>query len=303
MQEFILGLLAKTLKMPKDELKSLLYDEDSGELQENALETALDLDVKRIDSLTERHKTEKDDQYKRATREQKEKAEKLLKETFDLTDVDGLESMVDAIKDLKAGSGSGNNSLTDEDVKKHPIYRDLLREKSDSEKKLNEDWQTKVNEVEQGFSSKFMRSRVDEKAIDIAKSLNLVLSKDPERASRQLKTITKELDGFTFEEIDGKINVLKDGKQYVDERQHLVEFNDLVTGIATSFFDIDESDADANQGGKGSGNKNKFGENKNLKVKVPTSEEELKTAINDAKSSEEREAIAKAYYETSGENE
>lgn len=294
----LLGLLAKTLNMPEDEIKSRIYKEDSEELKDDALQVALDLDAERISRIKETHKTEKADQYARAKKEVSSDWEKKIKAQFNLeTDKIGDELIAEAVQKVSSGDGDGDGELTDDKVKAHPLFIKLQNDLDTEVKQLNEDWQKKLEETQNGFEHEKLRSYVNNEAIRYIKGKNPVLPEDQAKAQKRLSVVTKDLSEYDFEKQGDKIIVkTKEGHQLVDRHDKPVSFEQLVESIGGDYFDFND---DGGKGGKGStGNKNKFGDKKFDRVTVPKDAEELKNAMRNAETPEEREAITKAWNES-----
>jgi hypothetical protein len=168
MNELLMGLLTKTLNMSEDDLKSIILKEDSEELREDALQKLLEKDADRIAGIKSKSKEDADNQYKRGQRETAEKFEQDIKRTFGLTsELTGDELLAEA----KSTIGSGDSEdLTDDKVKAHPLYIQLLNEKKKEIDTLNQDWEKKLNEKENEFTTRVTKSTAVQKAIDMVRS-------------------------------------------------------------------------------------------------------------------------------------
>ena len=123
--EFLLAYLSKTHNKTEDEIKSLiLKSDDSGELKDDYLSAVLQLDQERVANFEEEKRTAKKEQYDRAKREVSTEWEGKIKTKFGLSDTDkiGDELLDEAVATKPDGGGKGDK-LTDDDVKKHPVYQ------------------------------------------------------------------------------------------------------------------------------------------------------------------------------------
>jgi len=291
-EKILLELLSKTHKKTTEEIKSLIYD-DQGELKDDALTVLIDNDKSRIAAIKSQYKTEdelRDEIYGKAKREILTQSEKDLKTFFSVDSDKKGEELFKEINE-KLNKSDGSKEITDDDIKKSPIYQNLLTSKQADIDKVNAEWQTKLDETTKDFNHKNVFSVVQSRAKAIAKGLNPILSKDPERANKQLSVIDTYLQGYEFEVNGDTIIAKKDGKILEDEHANAVTFKDLVTKITTGIFDIDEG-----KGGGGTGNDNDDdgdgGRKPNKKV---TSEDELRERLNAETDSGKREKILADY--------
>lgn len=297
MLEILVGLLAKTLNKPEDEIKSLILKEDSEELKDDALSILLDLDADRMTALVEKHKKEKADQYARALKEVSKDWEKKIKEQFSLeTESTGDDLIAEAVQKQSSGGGKGDGEeLTDEKVKSHPLYIRLQNEKKKEIDEINADWQKKLEEKDNEYNQRMTRSSVHQKILTRIKSKNPILPEDAKKAEKRLNAALRDFSEYDFD-IDGNDIIVKtkDGQQLMDKHNNPVSFDELVDAVADDYFDFEDG-KDGKGSGGGTGNKNDFGSGKFDRVVAPKTPEELKEAIRNAKSSEEREAITESW--------
>lgn len=291
--ELLMAFLTTTLKKSADEIKSLIYKEDTDELKDDAGALLLELDAQRVSAWDEKLKTAKQEQYDRAKREVSNDFEKRIKSTFNLeTDKKGDELIAEAVASRIEGGQDGE--LTDEKIKASNLYQQLQRDKKSEIEKLNGEWETKLQNAQSEFNQKATRQTVNQKALAVAKSLNLNISSDPIKAEKQLSVILRDLDAFSFEQNGDDFVVKKEnGEQLLDSHGNPVSFSELVEGTAKGYYDVIENNDPPP--GNGTGNENNFGGDAFKNIKVPKDGDELKNALRGAKSPEEREAISNAY--------
>lgn len=291
-----MGLLTKTLNMSEDEIKSLIYKEDTdNELKDDALQLLLDQDAERISKIKEANKSSRDDQYKRGQRETAEKWEKDIRTTFGIEDDLTGDELLAKVVEIKA-EGSGDGDLTDDKVKAHPVYIALQREKDKSIKDMEAEHKRALEEAESNFNNKVTKTSVNQRAIQYIRSKNPILPEDASKATKRLNLVTHELESYNFKQDGDDILVVdENGQLLTDAHNNPITFESLVDGIGDTYFDFQKPDDKGGKGGTGTGNKNDFGKGNFSRVKVPQSAEELEEALKNAKTPEERTAISQAF--------
>lgn len=285
-KNILLGLLSKTHKKTKEELTELIYNSE-GELKEDALSLLLDQDKTRIGTIKDLMKKDETEIYGKAQREILSKSEKQIKEIFGVKSDKKGDDLLKEIK-TKLSEKTGNGDLTDEDVKNHALYQKVLTAKTDDIAKLNTEWELKLSTIEKESNQKNLFSTVDRKALAIAKGLNPILSKNPEKANKQLSAISRELKKYEFEAKGDTFIVKQNGKIVEDEHANQRTFNDIVKGITGDYFDLDTS-----QQRSGTGNDNNgTGASHNKEIK---SMDEFREKIKLAKSPEERQQLSENF--------
>lgn len=295
MLELLVGLLTKTLNLSEDDLKAIILKEGSeDELNEDALQELLSKDADRIKAIKDANKGSRDDQYKRGLKEAAERIEESIRTTFGLeNDLTGDELIAAAKDKSKGGSGEG---MTEDEVKAHPAYIALQNEKSKEIAQMQKDHKVALEKAESDFNAKMTRTSVNQRAIALIRSKNPILPEDATRANKRLNTILPELSQYTFEQ-NGDDIIVKDenGHQLTDPHNNPVSFDQLVTGIAEDYFDFNEGGKE-DKGSKGTGNGgDSFGKKTFGKITIPQNSEELKQALENAKTSEERQEISEAF--------
>lgn len=293
----LVGLLTKTLNMSEDDLKAIILKEGSeDELNEDALQTLLTKDAERIALIKDANKGGRDDQYKRGLKDAAERVEAAIRNTFGLADdLTGDELIAKAKESSPKGSGDGQ--MTDDEIKAHPLFIALQQEKSKEIAQMQKDHKDALANVETDFNSKMTVTTVNQKALAYIKSKNPVLPTDSSKADKRLSTILPELAKYKFEQKGNDI-IVKDenGHQLTDAHNNAVNFNDLVDSIAEDYFDFESGESD---GSKGTGNGgDDFNKKPFSRVTVPQNSDDLRKALEGAKSSEERQKISEAYLES-----
>lgn len=303
MLELLVGLLTKTLNLSGEDVKAILLKEGSeDELNDDALEQLLTKDADRITAIKDAGKGGRDDQFKRGLKESAERIEGAIKTAFGIEgDLTG-EDLIAKVKETASGGSSGDGKLTDADIKAHPVFIALQKEKSKEIAQMQTDHEKALADAEGEFNSKMTRSSVNQKALAHIRSKNPKLPEDSAKADKRLNSILPELAKFKFEQNGSDITVKNDdGSLLQDGHGNAVTFAKLVDSIADDYFDFESG---GEGGSKGTGNgRDGFGkQGKFGTVTVPDSPEALQEAMEKAKSPEERAEISKAYLEAQKES-
>ena len=252
-QKVVTGFLSKTLKIDDGKLGEILNAENA--TNESVLNSLLELDTQRVEKL----KTSggKDgtfqDGYAKAKKEDRQLFEKEIKEAFEVeSDKTGLD-LITEILTAKTSEAGKKGQLTDDDVKKHPIYQAAEKafKKQLSDKET--EYKTKLSEVESAAKKAQTFSSVKDNALAILEGLNPIYAKNPKVATTIKNQFLNELQGFEFErQADGSWLVTKDGKVVEDGHGHSKSFEDIIKETSESYFEFQE-----NNGGQNAGNENK----------------------------------------------
>ena len=221
--------MSKAYKLDDGTIGEILNAENADE--KSVISKILELDTQRVDKL----KTSggKDgtfqDGYAKAKKEVLSDFEKQLKETFETeSEKTGLD-LITEILTAKTSEAGKKGQLTDDDVKKHPIYQ--AAEKA-FKKQLTEketEYKTKLTEVESAAKKAQTFSSVKDNALAILEGLNPIYAKNPKVATTIKNQFLNELQGFEFErQADGSWLVTKDGKIVEDGHGHSKSFEDII---------------------------------------------------------------------------
>ena len=245
--------MSKAYKLDDGTIGEILNAENADE--KGVISKILELDTQRVDKL----KTSggKDgtfqDGYAKAKKEVLSDFEKQLKETFETeSEKTGLD-LITEILTAKTSEAGKKGQLTDDDVKKHPVYQ--VAEKA-FKKQLTEketEFKTKLSEVESAAKKAQTFSSVKDNALAILEGLNPIYAKNPKVVTTIKNQFLNELQGFEFErQADGSWLVTKDGKVVEDGHGHSKSFECIIKETSESYFEFQE-----NNGGQNAGNENK----------------------------------------------
>lgn len=246
-KELLSGVLSKTVNLDEAGVAAL-YNAD-GSLKDDALTTILKLDGERVKTFKTDAKKLGDDQYSRGKRETMEALEKELRDEHGIKSEATGKELIAEILESKQGKSKPAKAaeLTDDDVKKHPLFLKTETELKDKLTQAEADWKKKLDEANTGFTRERTLTVVKADAKALFDALNPVLSEDPARAKNQLRLFELELDGHDYqvEEKDGKRNILvlnKDGKRLEDDHGNVIKFEQFVRQAVESNYDITASE-------------------------------------------------------------
>lgn len=245
--------MSKAYKLDDGTIGEILNAENADE--KSVISKILELDTQRVEKL----KTSggKDgtfqDGYAKAKKEVLSDFEKQLKETFEIeSEKTGLD-LITEILTAKTSEAGKKGQLTDDDVKKHPVYQAAEKAFKKQLTDKETEFKTKLSEVESAAKKAQTFSSVKDNALAILEGLNPIYAKNPKVATTIKNQFLNELQGFDFErQADGSWLVTKDGKVVEDGHGHSKSFEDIIKETSESYFEFQE-----NNGGQNAGNENK----------------------------------------------
>lgn len=285
------GLLGTAYKMPAEEIAELL-DKSDDQLDEKEVLGALkQKDKERISALgTERF----NDGHKKAEGKIRTQVEADIKKTFGIeSDKVGEELLTEIFEATKAKQPGGKTKeLSDDDVKRHPVYIQLETNSRKLLEDTTKEFQDKLKTIETEQTKKEARAAFREKLSKQFDELKPILSSDPEKAKNQKADFLAKFDEYDFEEVEGKIIISKGGRIEEDEHGHKKSLDVFVKSTAEKYFDFTKAEERSSTGG-GSGNEGGSGKDKKPYTGVaPKNKEEYNTMISDSsKPLEDRLAI------------
>jgi len=280
-KQILLGLLSTAFKNggeTVEKLNELLEGDEESLDEKEVLKLFSDADKDRVKEIRTKYH---DEGYKKAEAKIMSSFEKELREKFELGDDVDLKG-VDLVSHLiESKTSKGGKDLSEDAIKRSPVYIQL----QDQLKKLaadkDKEWQQKLDETVKSYSKEKIFNNVSSKALEILDSLKPILSSDPQKAAKQKQILLNELKGYEFDEVDGKIVVMKDGKVVEDDHGYRVDFAEIVKTHASEYFDFQAAKEDRtapnsnNPSNSGSQGKSSYS------GKLPKSEEEYSQMISD----------------------
>lgn len=254
-KSIITGLLSRAYKMDDGKIAELLQDGENI-TEETVLAALLTEDSTRVTALKKASDTTGKFQegYAKAKKEERANFEKEIREKYGIESETTGTELIDELITTKAGEQGGGKKgeVTEDEVKKHPVYQNLeTRYKKDLKAKDTE-WETKLNEVEGRFKAETTFKTIESRALATLDGLKPVLPGNPEVAANQKRWFVQALKDYQFDIQDGdRVVVMKDGKVVEDGHGNSVDFGDLVKQKASKFFEFQK-----NNGGGNAGNSN-----------------------------------------------
>ena len=299
MKTIITGLLSKAYNFDNGKIAELFKDgetELSEDQQKEILQKLLDEDAKRVEAIKKSVDTKPafQDGFKKAQGEILTKFEKDLKEKFSLeSDKMGLE-LVEELVSKKSEGGQGGD-VTEDAIKRSKVFQDMESNLKKQVTTVKTEYETKINEIQDGYKAEQTFSNVSQKALQIFNGLNPILPQNKTVADNQVKFFVNSLKDFKFDVQDERIVVMdKDGKVLEDGHGNSRSFEDIVKETASGLFEFK-----ANNGGSGSGNggQGQGGSGSSYAGNVPKTFEELEKVMSDASISIEDRSNIMAEYE------
>lgn len=301
------AFLSKVLKMTDGDIDAIL---DASEATEETVLTALlEKDKDRVALLTKSKPGQTfQDGYKKAKAEVLTAFEKEVREKYGVDDetLTGVELVAKVIETEAAEAGK-KVAITDDVIKKHPLY---LRLEKESKKALTDketEWKGKLEAKEKEFKKAESFGSISTSALDLLMELNPVLSTNPKVAATQQADFLREFKEMDWEkQTDGSfIAIDAEGKRLEDAHGHPITLEDLVKQKAENRFDFK-----ANNGGENPGDDPKATKDKDkskdkkypANVTKPKSIDELAKIMNDGKLKPDEKAIVMEVWESENPN-
>ena len=299
MKTIITGLLSKAYNFDNGKIAELFKDgetELSEQQQTEILNKILEIDAQRVENI-KKSVDKKDafqDGFKKAKSEVLTDFEKGLKEKFGVeSDKTGLE-LVEEVVSKKSEGGQGGD-VTEDAIKRSKVFQDMESNLKKQITTVKTEYETKINEIQDGYKAEQTFSNVSQKALQIFNGLNPILPQNKTVADNQVKFFVNSLKDFKFDVQDERIVVMdKDGKVLEDGHGNSRSFEDIVKETASGLFEFK-----ANNGGSGSGNggQGQGGSGSSYAGNVPKTFEELEKVMSDTSISIEDRSNIMAEYE------
>ena len=299
MKTIITGLLSKAYNYDNGKIAELFKDgetELSEQQQTEILNKILEIDAQRVENI-KKSVDKKDafqDGFKKAKSEVLTDFEKGLKEKFGIeSDKTGLE-LIEEVVSKKSEGGQGGD-VTEDAIKRSKVFQDMESNLKKQVTTVKTEYETKINEIQDGYKAEKTFSNVSQKALQIFNGLNPILPQNKTVADNQVKFFVNTLKDFKFDVQDERIVVMdKDGKVIEDGHGNSRSFEDIVKETASGLFEFK-----ANNGGSGSGNggQGQGGSGSSYAGNVPKTFEELEKVMSDTSISIEDRSNIMAEYE------
>lgn len=261
--KLLLALMAKTLNKPESELMSAIFVAeadgtfaDDAKLKPDALAFLSGADADRVKALG---KTERESGYSRGKSESLTTFETELRDLYGIKEAKTGKELVEAIVEVKA-AGAKDKKITDDEVKKHPLYISLQDAAKQDKEKAVKEVQDQFEAHKKGIEKEKVLGRVVTDAKSIIMAGKYILSADAAKAERQLQDLYRDMNEFQFEyqkDATGKERVVlldKDGKVVNDAHGHPVTFEGKVKELADARWDVQPADPRSGSGNQNPGN-------------------------------------------------
>jgi len=257
-----------------EEVAEILYNKSDGELREDAVESILALSAERVEKLNAEKQKFFDNGFKKAEAQVLKRVESRIRERAGV-DGESFDDLLDAALTAK------KPKLTDDDVKRHPVYlsKEANSVPKDEFDKLKSEYDEYVKTQQRNQSVGKIKDMVWNKTL----SLNPVESENPRIRENIRGDFLRRFDAFDYDFVDDTVVVLKNGERYEDKHGNLVKFDDFVQAMASEYYEFKAQDDEGSAGNESGGGS------------VPQTKEEYAKALAAAKTPEERVRIKRAF--------
>lgn len=228
----LMSFVTKAYNKSEDDINSLISDETG--VKTDAFENLLTLDTSKTKRLKGDGQLMFDKGYQKAEAEIKSKAEKSFKEKTGFTeDAENFEELLDKYIEQQAKNPK-KSAMTDDDVKKHPAYLALEKERVpkaeyDKVKMEFEDYKACVSRNEK-------MSAIKSKVLNKFNSFQIEQIENPTVKAKRTDLFLKEFDAFDYEMDGDNVIIIKDGKRLEDDHGNLVQFDKFIENTAQEHF-------------------------------------------------------------------
>jgi hypothetical protein len=225
------SFVAKAYNKSETEIDGLITDETG--VRDDGFENLLTLDTSKTKRLKGDSQTMFDKGYQKAEAEIKSKAEKAFKEKTGFNeDADNFEELLD--KYVEQAKTPAKTALTDDDVKRHPAY--LALEKERIPKAEYEKVKTEFDEFKNGITKKQKREYLRNKIQKIKDGLNLEQIENEVVRAKRNELFLNDFDNLDYEQDGENIVLISDGKRLEDEHGNLITLNKYVEKKASEHY-------------------------------------------------------------------
>lgn len=239
-------IATKLLNLTEDEVVSKFFDGD--ELKATAADELLSVVETKIKAAKQVEVEAFNKGFKKAEAKYKSEAENTIKEVLGIEITDG-EDLSEAVTKWHAESKKTKTTLTDDDVKKHPLYRQLEKErvpKEEHEKMLAE-----FDSYKSQAAKREVLAQIKPKVWGVVTQMNPKLPTDTKVAETYRNMFLNSFDEYDYQIENDDVLILKDGKRVEDSYGNPLKFHDFVKANATNYFEFNKQQATG-----GAGNKN-----------------------------------------------
>tara|TARA_R110000787_G_scaffold97665_4_gene201314 strand:+ start:12126 stop:12989 length:864 start_codon:yes stop_codon:yes gene_type:complete len=259
----------------------LLNSEDDKGLKDNALSLLIENDKKRVSSLKGKNEFDKTEIFNqahaKAKKEERQKLEKAIGKKYGVENEGDLFEMIESVIGAKS-------TLKPDDVKAHPLFLALEREKLDEIQRISKEKDLELNTIKTGYARKDMLGKVRSKVLKTFEALNPILSKDAARSDNQKQSFASTFDNFEYQQDGDNILILQDGKRVEDAHGNPMQLENLVEKEAGKYYDFSTQSRKESPSNKTT-----------TQTVAITNDDEYAVAILNATSEADRSAITASY--------
>lgn len=279
-KKILIGLLSRAYKFDDGKNAEILDGENKTE--QDVLDLLLAEDSTRVSLLKKQNSDNKDafnQGYAKAKKEERTTFENELKDEYGVESSNTGLDLINEIVSAKVEASGKTGTITDDDVKKHPVYQAAERQYKKDLTAKEKDYNDKVADLETQNKRAQTFFEIKERANTILESLKPVLSPNAKVAANTKRMFLQELEGYDYEtQPDGSVIVTKDGKIIDDGHGHTKGFEDIVKSTVESYYDLQ-----GNNGGANAGNENQDrGNGGNASPKFKNQDEADAYLLNDS---------------------
>lgn len=240
----ILEELCRTaFNFPAGELQELVGKPDADLTADDVTNISTKVKTRYSDTITSINKTNNlklDEKFKAGQRTKAEEIEKLLKEKFEVESDKTGSDLVDelVVEVAKSVSKKTGEKVTDDDIRKHPYYLKKEQEWKQTVKVEKEAAEKKVNELTTAHAREKIFDKVAKQALTFFEGMNPILSENPKIAQAQKESFVDKFRNLEFQEVEGKLIPMKEGKVMTDEFNNTIEFDKLIKSVAEGNYDF-----------------------------------------------------------------
>lgn len=227
----LMSFITKAYNKTETDINELIEDETG--VKTDAFENLLTLDTSKTKRLKGDGQVMFDKGYQKAEAEVKSRVEKAFKEKTGFNDdADSFEELLD--KYVEQAKTPAKTALTDDDVKRHPAY--LALEKERIPKAEYEKVKTEFDEFKNGITKKQKREYLRNKIQKIKDGLNLEQIENEVVRAKRNELFLNDFDNLDYEQDGENIVLISDGKRLEDEHGNLITLNKYVEKKASEHY-------------------------------------------------------------------
>lgn len=228
----LMSFITKAYNKTETELNELIEDETG--VKDDAFENLLTIDSSKVKKLKGDGQLMFDKGYQKAEAEVKSRVEKAFKEKTGFNDdADSFEELLDKYIEQQTKNPK-KSALTDDDVKKHPAY--LALEKERVPKAEYDKVKAEFDDYKAGVSRNEKMNSIKSKVLNKFNTFQIEQIENPTVKAKRTDLFLKEFDAYDYEMDGDNVIIIKDGKRLEDDHGNLVQFDKFIENTAQEHF-------------------------------------------------------------------